>query len=64
MVIISTKDEELDIPSLNWIPTLHKCPYKYRYIGGSAKLSTLYETSFQIINVYSISGQNQASEFI
>jgi hypothetical protein len=23
----STKDEELDIPSLYWIPKLHKCPY-------------------------------------
>ena len=23
---ISTKDEELDLPSLYWIPKLHKCP--------------------------------------
>jgi hypothetical protein len=27
---ISTKDEELDLPSLYWIPKLHKCPYKQR----------------------------------
>jgi hypothetical protein len=37
---ISTKDEELDLPSLYWIPKLHKCPFKQRYIGGSAKCST------------------------
>ena len=37
---ISTKDEELDLPSLDWIPKLHKCPFKQRYIAGSAKCST------------------------
>jgi hypothetical protein len=37
---ISTKDEELDLPSLYWIPKLHKCPFKQRYIAGSAKCST------------------------
>jgi len=37
---ISTKDEELDIPSLYWIPKLHKFPHKQRYIAGSAKCST------------------------
>jgi hypothetical protein len=37
---ISTKDEELDLPSLYWIPKLHKCPSKPRYIAGSAKCST------------------------
>ena len=37
---ISTKDEELDLPSLYWIPNLHKCPFKQRYIAGSAKCST------------------------
>ena len=37
---ISTKDEELDLPSLCWIPKLHKCPYKQRYIAGSVKCST------------------------
>jgi len=35
-----TKDEELDLPSLYWIPKLHKCPYKQRYIAGSAKCIT------------------------
>ena len=34
---ISTKDEELDLPSLYWIPKLHKCPFKQHYIAGSAK---------------------------
>ena len=37
---ISTKDEELDLSSLYWIPKLHKCPVKHRYIAGSAKCST------------------------
>jgi hypothetical protein len=37
---ISTKDEELDLPSLYWIPKLHKCPFKQRYIAVSAKYST------------------------
>ena len=37
---ISTKDEKLDLPSLYWIPKLHKCPFKQRYIAGSAKCST------------------------
>ena len=37
---ISTKDEELDLSSLYWIPKLHKCPVKHRYITGSAKCST------------------------
>ena len=36
---ISIKDEELDLPSLYWIPKLHKGPYKQRYIAGSAKCS-------------------------
>ena len=35
----STKDEELDLPSLYWVPKLHKCPYKQPYIAGSAKCS-------------------------
>ena len=37
---ISTKDEELDFPSLYWMHQLHKCPYKQLYITGSAKYST------------------------
>ncbi len=53
----STKDEELDLPSLYWIPKLHERPFKQRYI-----CQILHETSFQVINMYSISGQNWASE--
>jgi hypothetical protein len=37
---ISTKDEELDLPSLYWIPKLQKCPFRQRYTAGSAKCST------------------------
>jgi hypothetical protein len=37
---ISTKDEELDLPSLYWIPQLHKCIFKQRNIAESAKCST------------------------
>ena len=36
---ISTKNEKLDLPSLYWIPKLHKRPFKQRYIAGSAKCS-------------------------
>jgi hypothetical protein len=28
------------LPSLYWIPKLHKCPFKQPYIDGSAKCST------------------------
>jgi len=34
---ISTKDEEMDLPSFYWIPKLHKGPFKQRYIAGSVK---------------------------
>ena len=37
---ISIKDEELDLPSLDWIPKLHKSSYKQRCIDGSATCST------------------------
>jgi hypothetical protein len=37
---ISTKDEELDLPSLYWVFKLHKYPFKQRYIAGSANCST------------------------
>jgi hypothetical protein len=37
---ILIKDEELDLPSLYWIPKLHKCSFKQRYFAGSAKCST------------------------
>ena len=30
----------MDLPSLYWIPKLHKDPYKQRFIAGSAKCST------------------------
>ena len=36
---ISNKDEVLDLPSFYWIPKLHKCTLKQRYIAGSAKFS-------------------------
>jgi hypothetical protein len=37
---ISTKVGELDLLSIYWIPKLHKCPYRQRYIAGFAKCST------------------------
>ena len=36
----NTEDENVDLPSLYWIPKLHKDPYKQHYIAGSAKCST------------------------
>ena len=37
---ISTKDDSLDLPSLYWMPIVHKYSLKQRYIAGSAKFST------------------------
>jgi len=33
------RDEYCDLLLLYWIPKLHKCPYKQRYITGVAKCS-------------------------
>jgi len=35
-----TKEKELYLPSLYWIPTLHECTFNQRYFPGSAKCST------------------------
>jgi hypothetical protein len=43
---ISTTHEELDLPSLYWIPKLNKCPFKQHYCRVC---QTLHEVSFQII---------------
>ena len=37
---ITVSDENSNLPSIYWIPKLHKCPYKQRYIAGSAKCTT------------------------
>ena len=37
---INTLHDDADLPSLYWIPKLHKDPYKHRFIAGSAKCST------------------------
>jgi len=37
---LSIKVDYVDLPSLYWIPKLHKCLYKERYNAGSAKCST------------------------
>ena len=55
---ISTKDEELDLPSLYWIP---KRPFKQVLLLG---LPNATQISFQIINMYSVGGQNRASELL
>jgi hypothetical protein len=39
-IFVHCKDEELDLPSLYWIPKLHRYPFKQRYVAGSAKCST------------------------
>jgi hypothetical protein len=45
---ISTKDEELDLPSLYWIPKLHESPFKKRYIAGSAKFTKSHLLKWKI----------------
>ena len=37
---ITVSDENDNLPSIYWIPKLHKNPYKQRYIAGSAKCTT------------------------
>ena len=37
---LSINEESCDVPSLYWIPKLHKSPYKQRFIAGSAKCTT------------------------
>ena len=37
---ISIFEEDHDLPSLYWIPKLHKYPNKKRFIAGSSKCST------------------------
>ena len=55
---ISTKDEELDLPSLYWIQVSFQTAL-YCWV-----CQMLQETSFQIINFYSISRQNRVSELL
>ena len=42
--IISMPQEQVYLPSLYRIPKLHKCPFKQRYIAGSAKCSTKHRS--------------------
>ena len=37
---ITVSDDNNNLPSIYWVPKLHKCPYKERYIAGSAKCTT------------------------
>jgi len=37
---VSCKEDDVDLPSLYWIPKLHKYPYKQRFIAGSSSCST------------------------
>ena len=37
---VSIKDDDCDLPVLYWTPKLHKCPYKQRFIAGSARCTT------------------------
>ena len=70
---VHLKKDEFDLPSLYWIPKLHKNPYKERFIAGSSKcttkpLSVLLTKVLTVIKdflqtysekVYSTSGVNQ-----
>jgi len=38
---IPSKNDELDLPSLYWMPKVHKYSLKQRYNAGSAKCSTI-----------------------
>ena len=55
---ISTKDEEVDLPGLYWIPKIRQVTILYCLV-----YLMLHETSFKIINtaISSINGQNMAS---
>ena len=37
---INTPSHHSDIPQLYWIPKMHKCPYKARFIAGSRNCTT------------------------
>ena len=37
---VTVSDDNSNLPSIYWIPKLHKCPYKQRYIAGSARCTT------------------------
>ena len=37
---VNTKDDDIDLPSLYWVPKLHKDPYKQRFIAGSSSCPT------------------------
>ena len=56
--LISTKDEEPDLPSLYWIPKLHKCLFKQRYIAGFAKC----QSRVSDYEAYSIQGLLKKNE--
>ena len=49
--VISTTDEELDLPLLYWIPKLHKCP-RLQTTLYCWVCQMLHETSFQYINLF------------
>ena len=58
---ISTEDEELDLPSLYWIPKLLVSLQTLLYCWIC---QMPHEILFQIINIYSISGPNQTAELL
>ena len=37
---VKTNEEDQELPTLYWLPKLHKIPYKQRYIAGSYRCST------------------------
>ena len=59
---ISTKDEELDLPSLLLDSKITQVSFQTGLYCWVCQM--LHETSIQIINIYSIGGQNWASELL
>ena len=50
---INIKKEDHELPSIYWLPKLHKIPYKQRYIAGSDKCSTK-ELSVLLTKIFTI----------
>ena len=54
------QDEELDLPSLSWIPNLHTCPFRQRYTAGSAKCSMKPLSKLLIYNLSAVKTGHQS----
>ena len=55
----SLSEKEKDLPTMYWIPKMHKNPVKYRFIVASKccstkQLSTAVSNAFKLIHVYHV----------